>query len=401
MKQVNYGKSFRMKKLFLAALFSSTSLFAQNWDMNDVSYLFSLPKKGESDFLLMPSSKGPRGDLFPKRLDIHFKELIISYDAPEDSFRELRVVGMRIDPCFIYTTAQNEKCQPQIRLVWQPLKEMEDLYSTYDAAAHSFYDLSEAEFKNLSKELQNLKSKYKVITRGLPLSIHPAMTNEKTRVAFANDLKTIILKYAGEKNLKRFTFMQFLTKDIWWRFGGFDILADGTTKSLTIPRLKNADEPLQDFFNEDPLNDIGMRGTIMPFMRDFNDNLSDYVTAYGISNTENGKRKLADAFKIINRIENPRIHNTATMDCVHCHIASPSRFWLETKFSHLMPEIVKNVDHYVQDFLFIKNLQNPNFNKKKNKSIRSFGYFDEKPSVNQRTINETSVVVEDMNRLRY
>ena len=377
----------------------TSAVFAQNWDMNDVSYLFPLPQKGENDFLLMPNSQKNQGALFPEKFKEYFKELVISYDAPKDAFQELRVVGMRIDPCFLYD--KSAICHPQIRLVWQPLKEMSDFVSTYDAAAHSFYDLNQEEFKKLASDLKALKLKYKVQTHGLPLSIHPAMQNEKTRLAFSQELKNIILNYAGEKNLKQFTFMQFLTKDIWWRFGGFEVLADGSVKNLVIPRLKNANEPMQDFFNEDIHNEIGMQGTIMPMMEEGVDNLNDYISAYRIPDNEIGKKRIIEAFKIINKIENPQVHNTVTLDCVHCHIASPTRFWLETQFKSLLPQEKVSENHYMQNFLAPKNLKNVYFNPQKNKSLRAFGYFDENPSINQRVINETSSVVEKMNKMHY
>jgi hypothetical protein len=254
-----------LKKIaFIATLVVIQNSYAQNWQINDVSYLF--PLKSETDSLLKISSSGTQGELLPQTVLKNIDRLVMSYDAPKDEATSLRVMGVRIDPCFKYV-ATSSKCSPQLRLVWQPTDKLQTKEAkTYDAALHAFYDLSEEEFKSLASLLKNLKDKNAkngLTTAKLPLGIHPAFNHPKTTSYFIQDLKNIILRFAGEKKLTRITFMRLLTPMIWWEFGGLDKNKNGEWVRFNIPRHPS-DEIKQDFFNDDFNIPVAMKGTIIP-----------------------------------------------------------------------------------------------------------------------------------------
>lgn len=382
--------------IFITTTLLFTQMAFARFELNDVSYLFDLPQASESNYLLRPNDVGMNGTLFPKKISAPISDLVISYDAPEDNYEALRVVGMRVDPCFKYQIELVEVCHPQIRLIWQPIRILDNKVSTFDAAVHTFYDLQESEFKLLISKLQKLKNKFKVSTRNIPLSVHPALLNKKTRNDFSRELKKIILETAGETKLRRFTFMKFLTVNIWWSFGGMDRDVNGNWKPLSIPFVHSA-ENKQDFFNDDFHESVGMRGTIIPSIDHRHDNLSEITQGFSLQTNTEGIKKIKNALTIINRIENPNIHHPATIDCVHCHIAGPTKTWLEKKFTDVIKEI-KTSDSYTQEFLFQNNLSNPTHDKNFNKSLRAFGYMDDSPSINQRVINESSFVADELNR---
>ena len=73
-------------------------------DLNDVSFLFPLPKWADRDDLLSPSSSGTRGELLPaSAFNVDAQHIIVQQSdvvAPSDVHASLRVVGIRVDPCF-------------------------------------------------------------------------------------------------------------------------------------------------------------------------------------------------------------------------------------------------------------------------------------------------------------
>src|SRR5690606_36500024 len=139
-----------------------------------------------------------------------------------------------------------------------------------------------------------------------------------------------------EENLSQFTFMKLFTTNLWWSFGGRDKDQRGEWKDMEIQRLSKRDSN-QDFFNDDAFNPSGLRGTILPNVLVTTDDLSGIINGWGIKNNEDGLNKLKKGFITINRIENPRIHSPASLDCVHCHITEATKLWAEKE----KPEMFK------------------------------------------------------------
>lgn len=359
------------------------SLFAA-WEINDVSYLYPLPKLSEKDFLLRGSSIGSKGPLYLEDSKHDLMNLVIEFGSPKNIAELFRVVAMRVDPCFKYEV--NSKCSKQIRLIWQPKKIEENKYSTYDASMHSFYDLSSNEFKNLLFDLLSLKAKYRVNTYKQPLNIHPGMKKSKV---FIYELSNIILKYAGVQNLKRLTFMSMLTKDMWWSFTGMDKQTDGSWVKFKVPRT---DRYKQDFFNDEFHDPIGMLGAMTPELKASSDNLTTYL--YGSLKQE----QITQSLKIISNLENTSKHAPHSTDCVSCHIAEPLKIWIKKSYPR---EFKKNrsFSSYFKDFFSRHNRYNKLMDKESNKSLRMFGYINDKPSVAQRVINESVDVANLLNSL--
>lgn len=359
------------------------------------------------DFLLGTQSVGDRGPLFPMKHEDAIGNLVIGLERPEPdrTILALRTIGMRIDPCFKMSAALNEPCTPMLRLVWQPTAGLgSSKVRTFDAAVHTFYSLSRSEFDELKKQLWEIKTKNSaagVSTYRKPLEIHPAYSSPR-RNAFQAELKRTILKFAGEKNLIRFTFMRVDTPKIWWDFGGQDRQPDGKWAAIQIPRIQKTqiDDPTrQDFFNEELVLDIGMKGVVRPepTTKNDQDQLSRLVTGWGFEgDTKKDAAYVRKKWIDMNRIENPRIHNPATMDCVHCHITDPTRLWLEKEHPTLVKLAKTQEQAYVENLFFRHNLKNTTLRKDFNKSLRAFGYFDTLPSLNQRAINESAAVADEM-----
>ncbi len=383
-----------MKHILLLIIVTFSFNVFSAWELNDVSYLYPL----NATSMLGPKMSGPKGQLLPASMSKFFEsDLIVSVNRPEKTYPILKSVGVRIDNCFQFTTNPNEVCSKQIRIVWQPVyKDETKKLTTWDAAIHTFYNLTDAEFNRLTIKLQNLKKKYELNTTKLPLQVHPGFSLPLKQLQFAKDLNTIILSYCGYENLARMTFMKMVTENIWWSFGGVDRAIDNTWGPIQIPRMVNEDTK-QDFFNDGFNDPVGMRGSIVPSLPAKNDNLSPLLIGVNMYNEDSKIESFKEASLTWNRILNPKAFNTTNMDCVHCHIAGLTRTWAEVKHSNVMKKINTDLGKYTQAFKNRHNLKNVTDKKDTTKSLRSFGYFHNAPFVNERTINESAEVADYLN----
>jgi hypothetical protein len=134
----------------LLIIFASLNTFANQWDLNDVTYIMPLPTNADENNLLKLKSPGLGGELLKPEFLKEMPVLSIRHN-PEEITQRLRVMTVRIDPCFPLPTPTS--CQKQIRLVWQPVSiDKHKNVITLDMALHSFYVLTDEEFKLLTNE---------------------------------------------------------------------------------------------------------------------------------------------------------------------------------------------------------------------------------------------------------
>lgn len=391
-----------MKKLIISCfLFSSALCFANQplWNLNDVSYLFRIPKSAQENHnhLLNPRSAGNKGILFPLKTYEALPTLNNSGNGKQRAYEEeLRVIALRIDPC--PNTFDANQCQPEMRLVWQPLELDPDSQEWFaqDAAVHTFYKLTSEEFSLLKKQLWTLKIKstdYNISTDKAPLNIHPAFLKEQTFSWFNDSLNKIILHHCGEKNLVKVTFMSLLTPNVWWRFGGVTP-KNGRWTNMKIPRLLPT---FQDIFNSafEPVSMIHNPGVEMDAI--FNIHPDDYPVQDNIFkvinkgfryNDERDLPVFEEKLHAVERFKNPHFSNPDNLDCASCHYADATRFYAEKTFPSLKnfssPYAFKNPN----SSLF--NLENSTIGKTATRVVRAFGYFHQQPAINQRVINDSA-----------
>lgn len=168
---------------------------------------------------MRPDQSGRFGQLLPAQIVEGFHKLVEGPQTYADLYAKTRVVGVRIDPCFKMSEAR--ACVPQLRFIWQPLVELPQSIPSEstgevvadDAAMHTFYNLTNAEFASLMADLQalkaqNLKRTAPIQTTGRPLGVHPALADPRIRMEFSAHLNEIFLKYAGYARLTRVTQMR-------------------------------------------------------------------------------------------------------------------------------------------------------------------------------------------------
>lgn len=360
-----------------SALNSRSSVF-----LNDVSVLFPLPKFSERDRLLGASTAGEKGELLPQATFDKLPRLVVGAEAARES---LRVVGLRIDPCFGVPPSQSPDdttgCKSQLRLVLQPTYEGEaGALTASDAAVHAFYTMPAEEFRALASELVAARRGIAGSKR-TSLGPNPLLVGEGLGGAYAKALAAVVKKHAGKQNLTRVTFMtREASRQGFWKFGGFDIAGARHTK-MKVASL--GDETIQSF-SAPP---FGRNGTVIPEIA-HDDDVSPLFSSEATTAT---KQKLAAPFGAALRIQNPTRHSPDTIDCVSCHVATSARLWAEKEKGLRASE----------DPSAFKTTWNVSLTKSPSSeradNLHSFGYLGTSPSISQRTANESAAVADYVN----
>lgn len=386
-------------RLFLALLLTAVSAAASSGpgltlpdlDLNDVSILFPLPKADAWSALPQASSAGMHGVLLPAD---YVNRLPMLLQGVKNSvlYPDLRAVGLRVDPCFMEGLAP-VRCQPQIRMIWQPLILVNGKTSTLDVTLHSFYRLKAEEFAALVTELKNLKqSLAEPAPEPAALGVHPRLLAEGPDGNFARKLLSILYRYTGRGNLSRITFMQLFGRETVWIFGGVDIQG-GKFTAIGIPRLEPGKNTLQQFTNLVLPDPAWFRGGLFP-APESGENLNILIEDSRKLAPEHEEEIIA-AVRSAFRFENPRLHNPGTVDCVSCHAAQPARAWAVRQYPWLNLEQT-NADSIYYDSA--NNLRNLSPLQDRTNIVRMFGYFADQPFVAQRVINESAEVVNYLRR---
>jgi len=387
MQVPRYGLAIAI--LLLAALVSAP--LQAGWGMNDATIVYPLPRSaGEMNQLLAPQEAGPGGALLP----LKYWQRIPSINQGEHSartYRNLRLVAVRIDPCFKF----RGDCLPQLRFVWQPIDNA--VYGsaspygleTKDAAVHTFYTLQPDDFRRFVSDYQQLRSSMPMVRADTPLQVHPLMQKQGLGGAFSRGFRQLLLNYCGEQNMWRVTSMSTLVGGDKWEFRGFNIV-DGKPVEIVIPRTGNA--RAQSFFVSLVSDREYRNGLISPAPLG-EDNLNLILRDSRAINARD-----ADTLKglgaSVARIENPAIHSPETMDCVSCHstqVAGALLFgnvpWL-SRDPQITRHAFRSSSPLLQSLATTRNIP---------RVFRALGYFEKTPVVSRRVINETAMVVSQLN----
>jgi len=373
-------------------------------DLNDVSFLFPLPKWADRDDLLSPSSSGARGELLPaSAFDVDAQHIVVQQSdvvAPSDVHASLRVVGIRVDPCFPADATATPACRHQIRMVLQPIVQdsATSELTTMDSTVHLFFDLTDTDWSSLVRDLHSLRGLVPSALRTKhALGINPTMALQGLRGEYATALRSTMMKYAGNSDLSRVALAMLLTSNashttqggMLWTFTAFD-RKEGRFQSAAIPLMN------------DPLN---KQDAILGFTTSDQGPNAPHHLGVATSVPETSLQALADdlplssdaelhvALRLALELENPTSRfNPQTDDCVSCHFATRNRGYAEA-------ERGMSTEGWPERF------EDPNFSLDRVDAepndirvLRSFGYFGIQSAVAQRTINESAVVAAALSR---
>lgn len=352
--------------------------------VDDVSFLFPLPDTSRRLSLLGASESGLGGALlaFDTFQRLPTLDAILSNG---ELYYFLRVLGVRIDPCFPGLDPA-APCKNQVRLVMQPVTVATrgSGLTTMDLAVHLFYEMSRQELAGLYQEMVDLRAASSVELREGPVGVHPALQREGVEGPFATAFREALLARIGAQNLVRVTFMGIEQVGQIWRFGGYDV-QDGQLVPLKIPLIDVADER---FFNRD-LDGLTFAASSTAPASPTPDDISLLFDPERLPKAPDDERR--EAYRHAVRIENPKIHSPDTIDCVTCHVTMAARRHAERAFPQLMTDVVP------ERYAHARGLPLDGATVERTNELRAFGYFNERPSISQRVVNETAAVVELVN----
>lgn len=322
---------------------------------------------------LSATTEGRHGILVPRA---HFDaitrhEPLTRTDEPDALYDALKVVAVRLDPCFV-EARQAKDCPSQVRLVLQPTfptgpaapaGTTSSTLTTRDAALHAFYAVPRKELRALAQDLRALRGE----AAGDAVSVHPS----PDRVA------DLVLDHLGQDRLTRITHMSVHASNEAWVFAGFDIDPEtGRRTDLLVPG--GIETPAHDFRFEQHLTNTGTDGELAASL------IPEPVIEPDIAGFLDARRRdslsaesRAAALAAFDRLLDPAQHDPGTADCASCHIASAA-----THFA-------------------ARTAQTPASPYDDTKNQRMLGYYFDAPTVSPRVLAETDLVVDALNTDTY
>jgi hypothetical protein len=391
---------------------------ARAWNLNDVSILYPLPKLADTSDsnLLRPSSRGNLGALLPESIYEKIGTLSNASEVGSQTYENLKALAVRFDPCPASEPLSSD-CAPELRVVWQPVTwdESIHLWTTEDAAIHTFYKLTKKQFSDLKTGFLDAKieaGKLGVSTENIALGIHPAMLNIKSKKQFQLRINALLLANIGEQNMYRYTFMKLFVPMNWWKFfsGAQKNFATNTWESVSIPLLQTTEE---DILNDSPDLDpqtnlsIGMDASIFTLYAYPEKYNLRYIISTGFRKTYSAQEpdradyvQFEEQLATIHKLQNPHLSNPHTVDCAHCHYADASLNFAVRIFPELKGKYLVHSDHYLNPNSTRFNLENTTIAPLSTKIVRAFGYFENQPAINQRVINDSAESANYLNKAK-
>jgi hypothetical protein len=370
--------------------------------MNDLTILFPLPKNTQEAVRgqLAASASGSRGALLPLRLYVDATgeleteppgHLQPGQDRGQ-AHSALRVVAMRIDPCFanIGPVVDDDKCKNQVRLVFQAVNFSGSSGYAVDGAVHAFYTLTRTELLDLTQAVVALRRSQSGNRNLGPLAQHPTLVTQGLLGAEGSGLRALILQYAGQRNLTRFTVFSPGNLATQWNFSGFDV-TQGRTNAMAVPELVATSNAVSFFAG---FSARELTGKFAPATKSA-DNMQLLGNKQEAQNATAPARQAA--FDAALRIENPDHHSPDTIDCASCHVAGPGRVVTGGAFGLSERGNVNAFARNKKAVAASEMTQTTPVNAKSMTNLHMLSYRFEQPMISTRVINETASVLAYVN----
>jgi hypothetical protein len=341
---------------------------------NDVSVLFPLGR-GELWAATLAGRDGVA--LLPRSaFDLITLPLIRELQGPDATYNALRVVSLRVDPCFGGTP-----CFPQIRLVFQGLNASGA--SAFDGAVHALYNLTTDEFVTLTTRLRTVAALAPENASVTRLEVNPALLAQGMSGAYGAALRDLVVQTISGANLAKMTFMTRVQNGgDRWDFGGFNLRDFQPSGAFSISGLDGT--VLVQTVRENRGGGGGGQGTYSYIVTPgiLRGELNLVLSSGAAQNASAAQRQ--QAMDALARVENPLAESPDTVDCSACHLANRIRGNLQTSFG------LSSALSYAGTAEATRVVGGAD---RDNDNLRAFGYFDSQPAIAQRTANETLKVV--------
>ncbi len=353
----------------------------------DVSILYPLPATvGGGDLPRVTTAMAP--DDLIAQAPLHG---IGGASGAPRSLDELRVVALRVDPCF---RRDDGGCEAQLRLVAQPLAtSLEAPYWLADRTVHLFYALDDEAFAATLEHVRALKRIAGDVTTGAPLDVHPVLIAQGLGGPYATQLTALIDEIAVLQRLSRVATMGLVKQESMWQLTSFDVDADARLAARSIAGLAAPGRSLQ----------IGGGGS-SPELRLGSGNVAPVLDPDPMARLRSGwivehsERSVIEAdVREMHRIEDPHRADARSVDCATCHWSSRGRRVAEDVLGvGKIDAAYQNARHDLAPTR--RDVPDPNPNLPgfiiAFPSPRAFGYLHDRPVVIPRVIHESAVVAD-------
>ncbi len=416
-------------------------------DVNDVSFLFPLPKTSEEmGGLLKVSQAGVDGkSLLPEEIFNQVKSKSTKLGLKFDSFRTQggqipivaadykawRVIGFRFDPCANSTnhatmsnSADLANCIFEMRLIAQPLQaapsttfiEQEgrrrrtqgpDTFATEDFSMHLIYaipkDKQGETLAALAQDLRNIKSTASVSTSGLPLGIHPVMAQEGLGASgiYAKKIRIMILKYMGGTKLTSVAVSGLKGEDKSWGFMAFPVNTNNqvVSEAITIPEI------LESATSGKLVTSLNGCCTLSPHLSLPKPSMDDFLMLFRSTSDfinpdefegfgKENETDLRTGVTLASQLENPQERSQFQNNCNSCHLATPFRI----KTGLALATDASTFNRFKAPKGTTASVDGQSVNSHF-WNIRNFGYNSHQAGVSQRTANESAAVADLVSRI--
>jgi len=378
------------------------------FDTSDVSLLLPLPRANASEGISLKISEAGRlGELFTQRnferLPLFprvFRDLPAVYD-------NTYITGVRIDACVprVDAEASPKSCfLSLIRLVAQPTRMSGGKRIAEDAGIHLIYALKLDEaFVASLRQLKLDAEAIGVNTTGVALGVHPVLRgdywNDPARMEWARKLKAFILRHAG-------TQAQIAASVMVTHVGGAEVAWEWSKVPFDPKRhliLVPGDEGFE--IAREASRIATVEGA--PFSQSFiaargkrtgvvvGKSLKAPEVARLLDDAPPSPADAKAAYEQAHFLENPKLVTIPEADCVSCHVATPYRLFAEAKWG-----AVETANRFAPVKGITPSMEAPILQSMARDLylVLNFGYVFEKPSVSQRTVNESVEVARFLNR---
>ena len=426
---------------FLTVPIFSVSAQVARFDVNDVSFLYPIPKTSDDvDALISMDDKTGLGNaadgIWPEDL---FKQVIaqakktkagqFGIDMPGEieDVSVWRVAGIRVNPASLGGHEDILELVPEIpgvRLVVQPVTISDGEVKIHDVAAHVVFNYilpapegdpkkfrpDRETFKGIVKDLEEIKElceSNQVSTSGV-LNIHPGFTNKVP--GFEKAVSDFVAKHCRRSNLQVVSFMGLSGGVEPWVFfsmirppgGPFSVRHIGGFKEDPDKKVTGQMINFRSNRNGDvvpaPTADASTKkGVSMALLFNDFDQSESQLAKPVFPGTADPRLKPLQLRHVPDLIANPSMQNTVTTDCVSCHTETTKRFDL------MLPESPLGIRYKLPDG--ISGVETSLLPRDK-WNVRNFGWGlnffaggEFVPTVTVRTANESAESADFINRV--
>lgn len=309
----------------------------------------------------------PASRVLPRTLFDRLHPLTV-VDEPDALYDALSVISVRLDACF-REGANPGPCQPQVRLVLQPVLDEGMGLATRDAAAHVFYATTTEQVVAIVRALAVAREARDLSAPSVPGGPHPGFADASWRAELVDALSPVLT----EDRIVRITSMSVHASNEAWIFAGVD-RASGTFEDISIPTLGPG-------VVENHVTSTGRQDTVavtLDPVSPVEGALSPLIAAGGLESASAEQR--VAAVGAMERLEDPASHNPGTVDCASCHVAALTKLALvqrgfTTPGAFAVPEVYRDT-----------------------RNLRAYGFFFELPAISPRVTREIELVRSDFSQ---